>query len=40
VRQGVGGSLWLAATFVRMSIAVAHGIGEGTRVDAGGSVSF
>jgi hypothetical protein len=40
VRQGVGGSVWLAAAFFRMSLAVAHGIGEGTRVNAGGSVSF
>ena len=39
-RHGVGGSVWLAAAFVRVSVAVAHGIGEGTRVNAGGSVSF
>lgn len=39
-RLGYGSSVWLAAAFVRMSIAVAHGVGSGTRVNAGGSVSF
>ena len=40
VRQGVGGTVWFAAAFLRISVAVAHGIGEGTRVTGGGGVSF
>ena len=39
-RTGVGGSVWLAAAFLRMSVAIAHGLDAGTRVNAGGSVSF
>lgn len=38
--RGAGGSVWVAAAFVRMSVAVAHGVGATTRVHAGGSVLF
>jgi outer membrane protein assembly factor BamA len=38
--RGVGGSVWMTATFIRFSVAVAHGIGASTRVHVGGSVSF
>jgi hypothetical protein len=40
LKRGVGGSLWFAAAFLRLSIAVAHGIGATTRVHVGGSVLF
>jgi hypothetical protein len=40
INQSIGASIWGAAAFLRVSLAVAHGIGEGTRVNAGGSVSF
>jgi outer membrane protein assembly factor BamA len=40
VWRGVGGSVWMTATFIRFSVAVAHGIGASTRVHVGGSVSF
>ena len=39
-RNGIGGSLWLSAAFVRANIAVAHGIGSSTRVHVGGSLTF
>ena len=38
--RGVGGSVWMTATFIRLSVAVAHGIGASTRVHVGGTVSF
>ena len=37
---GYGGSVWFAAAFLRLNIAVAHGIGSSTRVQVGGDVSF
>ncbi len=40
LRRGVGASLWFSAAFVRVSVAVAHGIGASTRVHVGGTVSF
>jgi outer membrane protein assembly factor BamA len=40
LRRGVGGSLWFTAAFLRISVAVAHGIGATTRVHVGGSVLF
>lgn len=39
-RQGYGGSVWFAAAFLRLNIAVAHGVGASTRVHVGGGVSF
>jgi outer membrane protein assembly factor BamA len=38
--RSAGGTVWLSATFVRISLAVARGIGATTRVHAGGSVLF
>jgi len=41
VRQtGVGGSVWMSATVFRVSLAVAHGRGAGTRINFGGGVTF
>jgi outer membrane protein assembly factor BamA len=46
-RHGTGGSVWFAATLVRFSVAVAHGVGgpadspvRSTRVHVGGTISF
>src|SRR5262249_1498025 len=39
-RQGIGGSLWFTAAFLRLNIAVAHGRGSSTRVHVGANVSF
>ena len=38
--QGVGAGVWFSAAFFRMSLVVAHGIGAGTRVHFGTTVSF
>ena len=38
--KGVGGSLWFSAAFLHFSLAVAHGIGAGTRVHVGTSTTF
>jgi outer membrane protein assembly factor BamA len=38
--QGAGGSVWFSAAIFRLTLAVAHGIGEGTRVHFGTGVSF
>jgi len=38
--QGVGGGIWFAAAFLRLNLVVAHGIGAGTRVHFGTSVTF
>lgn len=40
LQRGVGGSVWMTATFIRVSVAVAHGIGASTRVHVGGTVTF
>jgi outer membrane protein assembly factor BamA len=40
MQQGYGGSVWLAAAFFRLNVAVAHGRGAGTRVHVGGNVTF
>jgi outer membrane protein assembly factor BamA len=40
IDQGVGGSVWVTAAFLRFSVAVAHGLGASTRVHVGGTVSF
>ena len=39
-KRGVGAGLWFTATFVRLNMVVAHGIGATTRVHFGGSLSF
>ncbi len=38
--RGYGGGVWFAATAIRLNLVVAHGIGGGTRVHFGTSVSF
>jgi outer membrane protein assembly factor BamA len=38
--QGAGGSVWFTAAFVRVNLAVAHGIGASTRVHLQGNVTF
>ena len=40
LQDGWGGSVWFAATFFRLNIAVAHGRGASTRVQVGGNVTF
>ena len=37
---GVGGSVWIAATAFRMSLAVAHGLGASTRINFGVGLTF
>jgi outer membrane protein assembly factor BamA len=39
-KRGAGGSVWFSAAFVRLSVAVAHGIGGSTHVHVGGSLLF
>ena len=38
--RSYGGSVWFTAAFFRLNIAVAHGVGSSTRVQAGGNVTF
>jgi len=38
--QGVGGSVWFSAAVLRLTLAVAHGIGGGTRAHFGTGVTF
>ena len=40
IAKGVGGSVWFSAAFVRLNVAVAHGVGASTRIHFGGNVSF
>lgn len=40
LHTGAGGSVWLAAAIFRLSLAVAHGRGAGTRVSFGGGFVF
>jgi hemolysin activation/secretion protein len=40
LERGVGGSLWFSAAFIRLNLAVAHGVGAKTRVHFGTTVSF
>jgi outer membrane protein assembly factor BamA len=40
LQTGYGGSVWFAAAFLRLNIAVAHGRGATTRVHVGGNVTF
>jgi outer membrane protein assembly factor BamA len=37
--RGVGGAIWFSAAFLRLNVAVAHGIGGSTRVQVGTTVS-
>jgi outer membrane protein assembly factor BamA len=39
-QQGAGGGVWFSAAFFRTSLVVAHGIGAGTRVHFGMTLSF
>ena len=39
-RQGIGGSVWFTAAFLRLNVAVAHGRGSSTRVHVGANVAF
>ena len=38
--DGYGGSVWFAAAFFRLNVAVAHGRGASTRVHVGGNITF
>jgi hypothetical protein len=38
--EGFGGSVWFAAAFFRLNVAIAHGKGASTRVHVGGNVTF
>jgi outer membrane protein assembly factor BamA len=38
--KGLGGGVWLAAAFLRVNLAVARGVGRGTRVHVGSTLSF
>jgi hemolysin activation/secretion protein len=38
--QGFGGGVWFAATVIRLNLVVAHGIGVGTRVHFGTTLSY
>jgi hypothetical protein len=40
LKRGFGGSAWFSAAFLRLDIAVAHGLGSSTRVQAGGTLLF
>ena len=39
-KQGIGGSVWFSAAFLRVNVAVAHGRGSSTRVHLGANLSF
>jgi outer membrane protein assembly factor BamA len=39
-KKGVGGSVWLTAPVLRINLAVAHGLGAGTRVNFGIGLAF
>jgi hypothetical protein len=38
--RGFGGSVWFSAAFIRINVAVAHGIGASTRVHFGANATF
>lgn len=38
--KGIGGSVWLSIAFVRLSVAVAHGLGSSTRAHFAGALAF
>jgi outer membrane protein assembly factor BamA len=39
-RRGVGGGVWFSAAFLRLNIAVAHGVGSSTRAHIGTTLTF
>ena len=39
LERGIGGAIWFSAAFLRLNVAVAHGVGATTRVHVGTSVS-
>jgi outer membrane protein assembly factor BamA len=38
--RGVGGGVWVTAAFLRLNVAVAHGLGASTRVHVNGNLAF
>ena len=40
LKTGYGASVWFAAAFFRLNVAIAHGVGATTRVHVGGNVTF
>jgi len=40
LERGIGGAVWLSAAFIRLNLAVAHGVGRSTRAHVGTSVVF
>jgi outer membrane protein assembly factor BamA len=40
IKVGYGGSVWLSAAFIRLSVAVGHGVNESTRVHVATTVKF
>ena len=40
LRRGAGGGVWLTAAFLRLNVAVAHGVGASTRVHVNGNLAF
>jgi hypothetical protein len=40
LKTGYGASVWFAAAFLRLNLAVAHGMGASTRVHVGATASF
>jgi Omp85 superfamily domain len=40
LERGVGGGVWFAATFLRLNVVLAHGVGASTRVHVAGNVTF
>lgn len=39
-KRGVGGGVWFSAAFLRLNVAVAHGIGASTRAHVGTTLTF
>jgi outer membrane protein assembly factor BamA len=39
-KEGIGGSVWFSAAFLRLNVAVAHGLGSSTRVHVGATATF
>jgi len=40
VYRGVGGTVWFSVASARLAMAVAHGLGSGTRVHFSGTIGF
>src|SRR5207247_1534171 len=38
--RGFGGGVWFTAAFLRLNVAVAHGVGASTRVHVNGNLAF